>query len=312
MGAGGTVEFPGAIRASQRAEAAFEVGGRIVEFPVLEGQEVERGALLARIDDRDFVAARDADAASVKAAKADYARHEDLYANDAVSLQDLEFKRRQYEVAEATLRKSAKALEDTRLIAPFAGRVARRLVEDFENVRAKQPVVLLESSGGLEIVVSIPERDAARTRANLGEAAARDPRVEISSLPGRVFPATVKEFSTSADPVTRTFEVTLAFDPPADVQILPGMTAKLVVNDIGATGGRVMLPSQAVVASEDGSSHVWVVDPEGMTVSRRPVGVGELSGSWIEIRDGLSHGDLVATTGASHLREGMQVRRLGD
>ena len=66
---GGTLEFPGTIGAAQEAEMAFEVGGKIEEFPVVEGDDVERGQILSRLDPRDYEAAREADAANAKAAK---------------------------------------------------------------------------------------------------------------------------------------------------------------------------------------------------------------------------------------------------
>ena len=64
-------------------------------------------------------------------------RFQDLYAADAVSLQDLEVSRREYEVSEARLAITEKGVEDTELHALFSGVVAQTLVEEFENVRAK-------------------------------------------------------------------------------------------------------------------------------------------------------------------------------
>ncbi|MDH3282535.1 MAG: efflux RND transporter periplasmic adaptor subunit, partial [Gammaproteobacteria bacterium] len=69
------------------------------------------------------------------------------------------------------------------------------------------------------------------------------------------------------------------------------------------------LPSHAAFADENGNPHVWVVDAKTMRVQRRPVKLGALSGDEVEILEGLAAGDLVAVSGVSQLREGMQVRR---
>ncbi len=133
----------------------------------------------------------------------------------------------------------------------------------------------------------------------------------ITSLPDRSFAARIKEFSTTADPVTRTFKVTLAFENPPDANILPGMTAKVVITPrpSGARPGQQMIPSSAVLADEGGAAFVWIVDPSTMRAQRAPVEVGDLSGSEVEIRSGLSDGDLIAISGVHSLREGMQVSR---
>jgi RND family efflux transporter MFP subunit len=316
---GGMLEYPGTISAAQEAELSFEVQGKITQFPVSEGQLVDEGALLARVDPHDYQTAVDAASSRRKEAKADYERHQELYASNAVSQSDLEVKRRQYEVADADLKTAQKSLRDTYLKAPFAGRVARKLVEDFENVRPKQPVLLLQDDTSLEVVINIPEADAAISRRGADReehAKTLNPMVTVSSFPDRSFPATVKEFSTAADPTTRTFKATLAFKPPNDVSILPGMTAKVTVTaPAGDTAGAprgFSIPSNAVAADETGRSYVWVVDPSSMTVSRKYVEVGDLTGAQTEVLSGLAGGDVIATSGVHHLRDGMKVKKLGE
>jgi multidrug resistance efflux pump len=66
---------------------------------------------------------------------------------------------RAVEVTEAELRVSQKAVEDTVLRAPFDGVMARKLVEDFANVNAKEPVLVFQDTSHLEIQINIPERD---------------------------------------------------------------------------------------------------------------------------------------------------------
>ncbi len=315
MAGGGQREFPGRIQAAQNAEVSFEVAGRIIGFPVDEGQEVAQGALLARLDPADFETARDAEVARRQQARADYERYQELYATNAVSLQELEVRRRRYEVAQANLRTAEKAVNDTYLRAPFGGLVARKLVDDFVNVQAKQPILILQDESSLEIVVDVPESVAALAAPGLTleerRARASGSLVEISAIPGRQFQARLREFSTTADPMTRTFAATLGFENPADVTIRPGMTAKLIVTpraDLADTNV-FWIPANAVVADETGT-YVWKVDSEAMTVSRAVVEVGELSGSNVQITSGLSNGDMIATTGVHSLREGMAVRRL--
>jgi RND family efflux transporter MFP subunit len=315
-GAGGGVslEFPGVISPSQNAEPAFEVPGKIIEYPVDEAQLLEEGAVIARLDPRDYQAEVDKARANVKKAETDVKRYTTLYEKGVNPLTDVERAQRRYDVTEANLRTAEKALEDSVLRAPFAGTVARKLVEDFQNVQAKQPIIILQDESTLEIDVNVPESDFARMTPGLTiEERNRRARlqVSVSSIPGRSFPAWIKEFSTTADPVTRTFKATFAFAPPDDVTVRPGMTAKVagIASDSRAPAGAVSIPARAVLTDETGEAFVWVVDPETMTVKRTPVVAGGLTGEDIAIQSGLAGGEQIATSGVHQLRDGMQVRR---
>jgi len=318
IGSGGTVatlELPGSITPAQHSNMAFEVRGRIIEFPVDEGQMVAEGTLLAKLDARDYEARRDRALAQRNAARADFNRYNEAFKADAVTAQDVDLAQRNIDVAEADLQTARKALEETELRAPFGGRVARKLVEDFANVRAKQTVLILQDESSLEMRVNVAERDWARVKPDLSneERNARGrPRVEITAIPNRQFPAKIKEVATTADPVTRTYEATFAFDNPADTNLSPGMTGKVIVSipgDFDADTG-LSIPASAVLADEGNNPYVWVVDPVSGQVSAKTVRVGALSGDSIHVLDGLQDGDRIAVSGVHSLTDGMPVREL--
>lgn len=305
---GGWREYLGTVKAAQRVEMAFEVPGRIVDFLVREGEKVEKGTVLARLDDRDYVARLDMANANLRKAQADYRRGMNIYNEDpgAISEALIDSFRREVEVAESRLREVAKAVEDTVLRAPFDGVMARKLVDDFATVQAKQPVLVFQDDSHLEIEVNVPERDMAgeRRRETEEEITARlKPEVMVTSIPDRSFSARVKEFSTEADPVTRTFRATLVFDNPRDVSIFPGMTAKVRVklSRLRGYSDRIAIPANATLADEQGNAYVWRVDPTSMTVRRRAIELGELSGAEVEILGGLSNGDMIAISGVHQL-----------
>lgn len=307
-------EYPGTVSAAQRAALAFEVPGQMTEFPVNEGDSVLRGAVLGRLDARDYEARLDSARAVLRKAEADFERGSSLYKEDpgAIALTRLDADKRGVEMAQARYREAEKAYEDTILRAPFDGDVARKLVDDFANVQAKEPILILQDTSHLEIVVNVPERDfvGGQRAANSMDALTErnQPQVVISSLPGRRFPARFKEVATTADPVTRTFAVTVRFDNPKDVTVLPGMTAKVIVRRARSAGDGVLIPAHAATAGADGKPFVWIVGPE-MAVERRSVELGELRGEEVEVRSGLADGDVVAISGVALLHDGMRVRR---
>jgi len=313
-GSGGTLEFPGEVSPSQNAEPAFEVAGKMIEFPVDEGQFLAEGDVIAKLDPRDYEAEVERARANVNKTRTDLTRYKTLFEKGVSPKTDYEGALRRFEVTDADLKKAEKALEDSTLRAPFAGTVARKLVQDFQNVQAKQPIVILQDDSSLEIVVDIPESDFARIRPGLTiEERNRLTRseVEIASIPNRRFPASIKEFATTADPVTRTFSATFRFDSPEDVNVRPGMTAKVIVTPPAETRSapQVSIPARAVRTDDTDEPFVWVVDPSTMRVSRTPVTTGELSGDRIEILSGLAAGAEIVTSGVYQVRDGMEVRR---
>jgi RND family efflux transporter MFP subunit len=311
-----TLEIPGSVHAAQSAELGFEVAGRMSERLVEEGQVVTAGQVVAKLDPRDYQVKRDRARASRDTAKADYDRYSKAFAANAVTEQQVTRSKGQYEVKQADLDVAQKALNDTELRAPFGGRIAKRLVDDFANVNAKQAVMVLQDESSLELRVDVSERDWVQGDSSVSRDQLTkmiNPRVQVASLGERQFPAYLKELSASADPVTRTYQVTFGFESPADANVSPGMTGSVIVdrykrNISGAAG--LAVPSNIVTADADGNPFVWVVDATSMRVSKRPVELGELAGANVSILSGLSTGDRVVASGVNSVTENMLVRDL--
>lgn len=318
---GGTLDFPGRIRAASEATLSFEVDGKLEKLHVSEGQRVSKGTALAEINNRDYVARLEEAQAEEKEAKARYERGKELFATDAVSKQDLDVDRRGFEVAMARLKTAQKAVEDTILRAPFDGIVAKRFVENFEQVRAKQDVIFFHAEDGLEVTIDVPERIM---RAYAGPGAKSDDREDsekeatsrfkptvVVEGAAKPIPARFSEIATAADPVTRTFEIKLAFDKPEDIVTLPGMSAKVVIDVAAANkNAPLLIPARAVAATADKAPSVFVVkrqEGQPMTVERRLVEVGKMSGEDIVVKKGLNSGETIALSGLTALRDGKQV-----
>ena len=315
---GESLSYPGEILGVQNAEIAFEVPGRLVELPAEEGIEVTEGQLLARLDPADYQSSLNAAEAEYRNAKETFERFEEVFGKGAISRQDFDNQRRAFEVAEANLSSARKALDDTALRAPFAGRIGRVYVENFNNIQAKQSILLLQDLSQLDIIVNVPEQDWQRAKPGLTLAQQTErakPYITLPTFPDRKFPSWIIEVAASADPVTRTFAARGRFDPPDDNVILPGMSATVTVTidaDLVGLDDAVQIPANAIVGGNDGGSYVWKVDGETMTVGLAPVTPGQMSGSTITILDGLVAGDRIAVSGVQQLAEGMKVRELAN
>jgi len=319
-GGGSTLEYPGTVSATQSVELGFEVPGKIIELPIEEGQQVTEGDLLGQLDPTDYEAARDAAESNRRALSAAYSRAKKIFDQGAGSQAEVDKTLRDIQVAKEDLKKAQKALDDTTLKAPFSGEIARKTADNFQNVQAKEQILLLQDISSLEMDVTVPEQDFALATPGITleeRTALAKPEIVVSSFSDRRFPARFKSVSTTADPVTRTYAVTFAFDNPAELTVLPGMTAKAVLHlrqeklaEVGVSG--FMVPVSAVAADEQGNAYAWRIDPDSMQVSRVAVELGPMAGDEVRVLSGLNGSDRIAISGVHHLREGMQVRPLGE
>jgi len=312
-------DYPGRIKSKKVVELAFDVDGLIIDWNVEEGQQVRKGQILSRVDPRDYQAQAEAARARLRLADAEYRRESKLFASGSGTQRDLDVATRSRDVSRAELRIQQKALEDTKLRATFDGVIARKLVTDFRNVAAREPVLLLQDESMMEVVVDVPERDLAgdkaRSSADFDLArwnAEAKPMVELSAIPGRQFPVKLSELATAADPNTRTFRATFTMEKPKGVGVLSGMTAKLVLTGLLTTApDDFLVPAQAVVADSQDEPFVWLVDEEAMKVSKRPVTVGKITGGdRIVVTEGLEGGEAIAMTGVHLLTEGRVVTEM--
>jgi len=313
--AGGTRAFPGRIAAAQRAELAFRVPGKLLEIPVTEGQEVGQGDVVARLDPTDYRIAFNDRKATYDRARADFERGRKLVEQGTISRRDFDALTANFKSNEAAFQQASQDLGYTELKAPFDGVIARRLVDNFEEVQAREPVLVINDVATLEVKIDIPESLMLRLQRQDRDDPDR-PRAKIHAVfdaaPGERFPLEFKEVAARADSQTQTFEVTLSMPAPEGLNVLSGMTTQVFVDSPNLRSNRqaFVIPSGAVIGDAGLEPSVWVFDPQSSTVQARKVEVRTLTGDAIEVTGGLDSGDRVVVAGAAFLAEGMKVRLL--
>ena len=311
--------FPGEVAAADTSNMSFDVSGRLIEFPATQGMVFKFGELLGRLDETNFIARVDSARADFTNAHTELARRRQLQQRGVISRSELDGFQRANDVAEAALREAQRAFDDTRLLAPFDGRVARTLVNNFQNVQANQPVLVFQSTSILEVDIQVPEADMSAAEQGITARNARDlleAKAEFPTIPNRQFDLELTSFSTEATPSARTFRVTFNLYPPEGQNILPGMTCTVLVRSKSrlsaqpAEEGTFQVPVRAV-STADGKSSLWRLDPATMQVSQVEVEMRGVTGDSMMVRGpALAPSDEIVTTGVRFLSEGMKVRRM--
>lgn len=275
------------------ARAEFERSSRLVQSSAVSRSMHEQTETAYRISQEEYESARQL------LEKGTIGREEDINAQEA-QVRALEGR-----VVEANIQ-----LTDSTLRAPYDGVIARRLVEQNQNIRAQEPVVQFQDVDEIEISVDVPEAVMA---ADLRAADIVQLVAEFSGAPGLEFPVHIREIAQTADPMTQTFQVRVAMQAPSEARILPGMSAtvSMTYRRANILGQRLLVPSTAITTNDRGESIAWIVGDD-QTVRSQPVQLGEALGGEVEITKGLAPGQRIAIAGVTFLREGMKVRDLGD
>lgn len=303
-----TLVFPGKVEASEKADLGFLVSGQLVKFPIREGQFVEKGQLIGQLDPKDFEIVVSEMTARRDLLQVELTRHSKLLANQFVSQAKVDKIKAELDVAQANLDAALRDLEYTNLRAPFDGLIARRYVENFQNVKEKQKIVHVHDISFIDLSIDVPEYIVIRR----DEQAKIDFKVEFETAPGKEYSASFKEFSSNADPITQTYNVTLTMRAPKDLAIYPGMTVKVTttIKDPKGYEEHYLIPSGSVFSDESKGRFVWVINPKTMRLEKRSVAVGALVNGRILIKSGLQKGDRVVTAGVHFLRENAKVTLL--
>lgn len=313
--------FPGRTRALNRVNLSFRVSGPLIERPVIVGDKVKKGQTVARIDPRDFEATLKSSKgdlekteARLRFAESDYKRAETVWKEDpgAISVSYLDQKREEknqlagsLKAINAQVKSNQDALDDTYLNSPFDGIIVATYVENYEYVKAEQPILRILDLTEVEMMIDVPE-SLVKYVPNI-----KNFIINFDTYPGREFNASVKEIGTEASKITRTYPVTLVMKQPEDVTILAGMAgeARVAPKDIQNQNqkGFIIPPSSTFSDMQLDQSFVWLYDPQSKKVSRREIKIGSLTSRGVIIEEGLSSGDWVVTSGVSFLSEGQTV-----
>ena len=336
--AGAVLNASGTVVAQQQATIAAQITGMVTEVLVHEGEMVEKGQLIARLDDRAARAAAEAAAGQLQAGDAaveqyqalteryrqDLARKRALAAEGAVSQAGLEeavanFKQTQAQVAyyaglatqyRNNLDYYRTQLAYTEIRAPFAGVVTERYAHPGEMISpqavggfTQTGICTIVDMSSLEVDVDVNETFISRL--SPGQTAS----VVVDAYPDLRLAAHVVTIVPTANQQKATVKVRVAFDKP-DNHILPQMSAQ-VWFEAGTpkpgeqTVASILVP-QAVLHTETSPPYVYRL--QGDAVQRVTVRTGPARKGFVRILAGLSEGDRVITASESPLTDGKKVR----
>ena len=285
------------LEADEQATVVSQITGVVLEIYAEEGDYVDAGQVLARVETDRYRLRVEQAGAALKRLETDFQRKKELFERELVSADDFERVSAEFQAQKAEYDLAKLDLAYTSIRAPISGYISERLVRAGNLVALHDPVYRVTSYDPLLAVLHVPERELRVLRKGL------EVSVALDAWPGEKFAGEIIRISPVIDPATGTFRVTAAVTDRGDM-LKPGLFGRVeILYDLHKDVP--VIPRSAVI-TEDERNHVFVVQEDGSAV-RRAIQLGYERAGVVEVREGVSAGETVVTAGKGSLSDGARV-----
>lgn len=308
-----TVEAIGTLRANRTVQISPEIEGRIETVNFTEGEIVNRGDTLAKLDDdrlrQNYQAKQHAleeAQANLENARLTYQRNKRLHQKDMIPDQQFDTSKAQFEAARARVNQLQaevnavrEQLEDAVILAPHAGVIGAREVDPGNYVSPGTVLAVLYQLDPLQVDFTVPGRFAGRIRTG------QPVRGHVASLPDTALEGEVFFVSPSIREQTRDLLVKARINNP-NRSAKPGAFARVRLT-LETLKDRPVVPSESLVGTTEGYIIFTVKNGKAQ---RQPVKIGLRQPGWVEIRTGVQPGERIVKSGHQSLTDGSPVNIL--
>ncbi len=319
------IQYLGDISGDPGVVVYARISDIITEIRAKNGDHVQKGDILAVIDDasvRDAKHQAEAGYESAKSqlgnARAEYERMRSLHEDNAISQSQWDQVKTQLELAKAGLKQAEASLEMaktrlgyTLLRAPVSGYVSGITDEAGDMASPQKPFASVDEIQNVKIIIRVTERDLM----NIYEG--QHAGISVSAYPDKVFDGRIVAVSPVIDPMTRTARVEIK-TPNPDLRLKPGMFARVSVTteerDNALTIEKAAVSRQTVLQrTGDNFRDDRVVKTyscfivENGIARKTPIGIGIESKTKYEVLSGLNAGDQLVIMGQNNLSDSTLV-----
>ena len=304
-----SIAFAGSLAPVTQTTVKTVVPGTLTQVLVREGQTVAAGQLMATINAVDLQSKLDAQSAALEEAKArlsiadkNRANNKQLLNQKFISQNAFDTTQSVWEAADASVRNNEaqvrlarKAVADARIVAPFAGIVARRMVNAGESVGVDGSLFQLVDLAHMEIEAPAPASEIPAVRVG------QDVRFAVDGFAGRSFKGRVERINPTADPNSRSIMLYISVANP-EGELKGGMFAKGQIV-LGRSAPAPVIPASAL-RDEAGQAYVYTVENGEIRKRAVKVGFSAPQDGMVEVQSGLEKGLAVVSARLSNLKPG--------
>lgn len=286
------INVNGNIIANEDIEIKPEIAGRLVSVNFKEGQYVNKGRLLAKLNDADLRAELKKAEVAYELAEQDESRKKQLLDIKAIAAEEYDQAATQLKSAEADIELLKAQIDKTEIRAPFSGVVGLRYISSGAFVSSGQVIAELQQNNPMKLDFSIPERYSSKVSTQTPV------RFTVEGLRD-TFEAKIYAIDPVIDLNNRTFRVRARVDNKNGIFKRGAFaTIEIILENISDA---IMVPASALVPEIRGYKVLLLKDQK---VHYKLVKTGIRTDSEIEITEGLEPGDTLITSGLIQLKEG--------
>ena len=290
------MELGGSLLASEEVELHPEIAGRVSYLKIEEGQFVEQGTLLLKINDSDLQAQHQKLLTQKKIAEKNEQRLKELLSVNGVGQQEYDAALLQLNNVNADIEIIKVQIEKTEIRAPFSGKLGLRKISLGAYVTPTAVIATLQQINPLKLDFYIPEKYSHLLRQGL--------KVNFKSETGEAqYSAIVKAIEPRVDKSIRSIQVRAQVEN-ANETLLPGSFVKILFN-VADIENALMIPSECIIPDAEGKK---VILCQNGVAKFQKVITGFRSNEEVEIVDGLKVNDTIATTGLLFVKPGMKLK----
>ncbi len=297
------IEIQGNVSTKNLLVLFPEYSGILKDVLVTEGQSVQKGQVLARIDDGGLSQQLSQQEVQLELAKTSFERQSRLWKDKIGSEMQYLQAKTNFEALTKAVAQLKEQLEKTIIKAPFSGIIDDVMTEKGSLVSpGATQLMRIVNLDDMYIETMVSERHIANVTQN------KTVEVEIPVL-GKTIYTKIRQASNFINPANRTFKVEVEL-PNTDKVLKPNLTAKLRINDY-TNEKALMIPQSIISEDAEGLQYVYAItDKKKDTGVAKKVFIttGKTGGDVIEVITGLSDGDEIVNEGARSVKEGQEVK----
>jgi RND family efflux transporter MFP subunit len=279
------------LESRTEADIITRVTGIIEHLTVEEGDYVEKGQLLAKIDARRYQLALDKANAELAGIDQELKRLSLMAEKKLVSAQASDKLKYQYQAAVAARELAALDLKDSQIIAPISGYISQRFVKTGHFTQGYQKLFHIVDQSSLQAVVYLPEHQLSNIKIE------QQATLSFSARAGKLYQARVRSISPVIDSRSGTFKVILSLDN-AKKQLKPGMFAQIALT-FDTHNNALTIPSDAIITLDNQSKIYVVKDNKAVEIA---IDKGFVQEQLTEISGAITEGDQVVINGQHNLK----------
>lgn len=298
---GGALSESGTFAAQQDLKLSAQSQGQVTRLLVKKTQMVNKGQLLAVIDNAGLSSQLATANASLEKAKTDAQRMENALASGGVSQQQVEDARLRVQTAETQIAQLKQQGRNYQVYAPMSGVVNDIFIEQGSFVATGTQILEIVDLLKVNLTVHLNQKDLTAIR--LGQKV----NVTTDVYPQKTFAGVVETVNVKTD-LSQKIEVGVSVKNTRETPLLVGMAgrAEFIADKKKAPETALLIPRAAIAGSIQ-DAKIWVVNPADSTVSFQAITVGRTFNDQVEVLKGLTGGEQVVTAGQINLETGKKV-----